>query len=375
MKTPESGRGLLWIVATLLIATAGSLVAVGVGVVTARDDAQARAGLDYRGFLDSVDELLVRSAEDGIVRFEALETRLSDGRRVRWDSLIVEADPAVVPSLQPGGFLFDQVATYNRFQRERLLLARERPVWFDRLAAYNPSVFRSARDGAGERRLTLAPAAWSLRVRSPYEGRWGGEIRARDVRRGAGLLGVESTVSLREPTRLFRTVNGRRQRCEFEPGATEVRAFCLSEQRVPQAIFRLAADEPTPLTAVAGWTDIWVDGQRVSSGDSVPIREGSIVQLDPLEPMLLTEYWEGILSSEQWVNGRSRRVGDFPPPLDLFASLDDPGRGGGIDSDAPIDLSVDAQASVALTRALADFIDERVRLPVEAAQVIVARVP
>lgn len=369
------GRGLLWAVALLLGTTAAALVAVGWAVVDARDEAEVREGLDYDGFLASLDELLARAGSDGLVRFEPLEGRLADGREVTWDSLVVEADPDRYPSLRPGGFLHDQVERYNRFQRERLALGRERAEWFDRLAPYNPSVFRVDRDGEGARRLSRSAEAWSLRVRSPFEGRWGGEVRARDARRGAGLLGPGVTVSLRRPTRLFRTVDGRRQRCEFEPGPMEVQAFCLSEQRVPQAIFRLAGDDPTPRTAVAGWTDLWVDGHRVSSGDSVPVREGSVLQLDPLEPMLLGEFWDGILSSEQWVNGRERRVSDFAPPLDLFAPLDDPGTGAAAASDAAVEVSVHAGASRELTASLADFVERRVDLPVDVAMVVLARVP
>jgi len=77
---------------------------------------------------------------------------------------------------------------------------------------------------------------------------------------------------------------------------------------------------------VAGWADLWVDGHRIRSGDSVGIREGTLLRLNPLEPVVFGEYWEGVLSSKQWVNGRMRRVTELPPPLDLFAAL---GQGAG----------------------------------------------
>lgn len=376
-QSPDSGsgRGLLYSVWLFLVATGVALLVVGWAVVDARDDATVRGGLDYGVFLSSLDELMEEAKADTLVRFERLEGRLGDGRGVPWDTLVVTADPARYPSLRPGGFLRDQVDRYNRFQRERLALGAENPVWFERLAPYNPSVFRVGRDGEGVPSLGRTGEAWSLRVLSPFEGRWGGEIRARDARRGAGLLGPGVSVSLRQPTRLFRTVDGRRQRCEFEPGALQVQAFCLSEQRVPQATFRLVEDDPTPRTAVAGWTDLWVDGGRVAAGDSVEVGEGSILQLDPLEPMLLGEYWEGILSREQWVNGRERRVADLDPPLDLFRPLESAGARPASSPDAAVEVSIHAEASLDLTSRLRSFIDRRVALPVEGAMVVLARIP
>lgn len=372
----KPGRGLVWSVGLLLGITGVALGAVAFSVVRASRDESVRSGLDYRQFLRSVDELMLRSVDDSIIGFQRVEARLTDGRRVAFDTLVIRADLARLPSFGPGGFLNDQVARYNRFQRERLALARTRPEAFDLLEAHNPSIFVAARDGDGRRRLGRTSAAWSMRVRSPFEGTWGGEIVARDARRGAGLLSPGASVSLRRPTRLYRTVAGRRQRCEFEPGPMEVRAFCLSEQRVPQAIFRLAADEGTPRTAVAGWSDLWVDGRRVSAGDSIPVREGSVLQLDPLEPMMLGELWDGILSSEQWINGRNRRVGAFDPPLDLFAPLENATAGGpGHDSDAPVEVSLHAGASRALSALLQDYSESRLEPPLDFGLIVLARIP
>lgn len=374
--TPSPSRRLLWAVWSLLAVTALAFVGVGWAVVDARDDAEVRGGLDYAGFLASLDELMHRAASDTLVHFERVEGRLSDGRTVLWDSLVVTADPDRYPSLRRGAFLRDQVEAYNRFQRERWALGRVRGEWFERLAPWNPSIFRVVRDGDGGLALGRSGEAWSLRVRSPFEGRWGGEIRARDARRGAGLLGPGVAVSLRQPTRLYRTVDGRRQRCEFEPGGLRVDAFCLSEQRVPQATFRLVENDPTPRTAVAGWSDLWVDGGRVASGDSVSVREGSVLQLDPLEPMLLGEYWEGVLSREQWVNGRERRMSELPAPLDLFGPLERVGANTvAAASDAAVEVSVHADATLDLTARLRSFVDEGVSLPVGGAMVVLARIP
>jgi hypothetical protein len=368
---------LLAVVLGLLGTTALFIGLVAARVVEASRDVAVRQGLDYESFLAAVDELLEDAGTEALVRFEPVEDVLAPGHTVLFDTLVVEADPSAYPSFARAGFLFDQVQAYNRFQRERLSLGREDPAWFRRLEAFNPSVFRSYRRSDGSKGLTRAAAAWTLRVRSPLEGEWEGEIRARSVHRGSGLLGPGVTVPLRRPTRLVRAVDGRRQACELIPGSLEIQAFCLSEQRIPQAVFRKASSDLPPHTAVAGWTDLWVDGHRVSPGDSVSIEHGSLLQVAPLEPVVLAEYWEGILSSKQWVNGRTRRVGMFEPPLDMFASLgerSDLADGGG-STTAPVTLGVDAGASVGLTDMLRDFAESDIDLPVDFAMVVIGRVP
>ncbi len=373
-----TGRGTLrWVVHVLLAATGLFLVIVAIEVVHAGGDVAVRRGLDYEHFLAAVDELLDGAGDSALVRFESVQASLPDGRRVVFDTLVVEADLVRYPSFREAGFLFDQVQSYNRFQRERIALARVDGAWFDRLEAFNPSVFRSQRRENGSKRLARSAGAWALRVRSPLEGEWEGEIRARDVFRGSGLVGQRVAISLRRPTILTSRVEGRRQRCEFTPSPLDVRAYCLSEQRIPQAILRMASERSTPERAVAGWTDLWVDGARVSAGDSVPVRAGSVLQIDPLEPLLLSEHWEGILSSRQWVNGRTRRVGAFAAPLDLFATLGNRAdlRDASGGSATALDLSVDATASMELSELLTRFVEDRVAVPLDFGIVVVGRVP
>jgi hypothetical protein len=165
--------------------------------------------------------------------------------------------------------------------------------------------------------------------------------------------------------------------CEFTPVSLEVRAYCLSEERIPQAIFRLAADERSTSQAVAGWADLWVDGDRVRAGDSVQIPSGTLIRLNPLEPVVFGEYWEGVLSSKQWINGRMRRRGEFAPPLDIFSTLGTRSavEAEDVSSTAAINLSVNAEASADLTSRLAAFVEEEIDLPLDFGMVILARVP
>jgi hypothetical protein len=370
------GGGLVWIVGSLLALTLFGLGAVAWGTVRASGDASMRPGLDYHTFLASLDDLVRDAGDTTLVRFDVVSERLPDGSRVSWDTLVVVADTVAFPSFRPAGFLRDQADAYNAFQRERIAVARERPDWFWRLEPRNPSVFRSRRTGGDAPGLTRSSAAWSLRVRSPAEEEWDGEIRARDVHRGNGLMGPRGTIPLRRPVRLTRRVAGRRQVCEFAPDGLDVRAYCRSEERIPQMILRMAAEPDHEGSVRAGWSDLWVDGARVPSGDSVPLAFGSVLGIDPLEPVVYGEYWEGVLSSKQWISGRMRRTSAFAPPLDFFSELGNRPAGDGPTPSrtAALQLGVDAGASQELTERLGDYLD-RLPLPVDFAVLVVGRVP
>jgi hypothetical protein len=365
------------VVGLLLSVTAALLVGVGVGTVGASRDASVRSGLDYEVFLSAVDDLLTGAADTTLLRFDEVQERISRRRTVTFDTIAILADVAAFPAFDRAGFLYDQVQAYNRFQRERLDLSRADPEWWDRLGSFNPSIFRSYRRPDGSSGLTRAPAAWSLRVRSPLEGDWNGEVQARDVVRGVGLMSPRVDLPLRKPASLALSVGGRRQPCEFVPSAPDVRVYCLSEERIAQATLRLASDDRTQSWALAGWADLWVDGGRITSGDSVRIQEGSVLRLDPLEPVVFGDHWEGVLSSKQWVNGRMRRRTDLPPPLDLFSALGagPSGSSGRVSPNASVELSVSAEASTNLTELLNSFLKSEVDLPLDFGAIVLARIP
>lgn len=372
MKTP-----LFRVMALLLLASASLVVWVGVRTIQASRDLTVRQGLDYRAFLDALDELTTGPGDSTLLVFHPVDASLPGGLRVTFDTLSILADTTALPAFSRAGFLHDQVLAYNRFQRERLALAREFPQWFQRLRAFNPSVFRSYRRSDGSLGLTRASSAWSLRVRSPLEAGWTGQVLSGDVHRGQGLLSPKVAVPLRKPIRLQREVEGRLQRCDFKPSLLEVRAFCLSEAPIPQAIFRLASDGSVGGSwAVAGWDDLWVDGQRIRAGDSIGIPGGTLLRLNPLEPVVFTELWEGVLSSRQWVNGRMQRIAAVPPPLDLFGPLGGdpvPARAGG-STGAHISLTVQAEQSVEISRRLEAFLEREVDLPVDFGTIVLARI-
>ena len=262
----SQGSLLLQVSAVLLVATALLLVWVGWGSLRASSDPTVRSGLDYEVFLDAVSDLLAENGESTLLRLDEVRERLPGGRVIIFDTLAILADARAFPSFHRAGFLYDQVQDYNRFQRERLALAREDPVWWDRLRAFNPSIFRPERRPDGVRGVTRAPAAWSLRVRSPLEGEWRGEVQATDVVRSPGLMSPRARIPLRKPARLLLPVGERVQACEFVPSPPEVRVYCLSEERIAQATLRLGTGRKEDSWAVAGWADLRVDGRRLRSG-------------------------------------------------------------------------------------------------------------
>ncbi len=364
-----------WIVLGTLGLAAAGLLWVGVGVVKRSDPAAGRGDFGYQRMLASVDELMALTGEAAVLELQVVDTVLR-GRRLRYDTLVVSGHPADVPSLGRGGFLYDEVRRYNAFQRERAALSLVDYDAFERLRPYNPSIFRPTRRGDGSPAVTRTAAAWNRRVQSPFDDEWFGVMRASDAAAGWGLYSPYATISFLSPRAVTRKVEGRLQACEFESGEQDAFAYCLSEARRPQAVFRDALTERGASRLLAGWNPLRLDGERIAPGDSAAVAPGSVLRLAPLEPVVLGEHREGMLSSRQWVNGRMRRRGLVDPPLDWLAPLGrrpiDPADPPSPDAD--VALSVDLERSRDLTDELRTFAD---RLPIELefGTVVLTRVP
>ena len=147
----RNGSALLRLIWLLLGTTGVFIVMVAVHVVGASQNVSVRPGLDYRDFLAALDDLIRGAGDSALAHFTVVEERLPNGELITYDTLVIVADEASYPAFQRAGFLHDQVVAYNRFQRERVDLARTQPEWFDRLQAHNPSVFRSYRSSDGPR--------------------------------------------------------------------------------------------------------------------------------------------------------------------------------------------------------------------------------
>lgn len=363
----------LWVLG-LLGATAAALVGVAVGVVRQSVRAPALESLEYATLLRAVDELIALEGTPAL-RVVGADTVLH-GRRVRYDTLVVEEGPATPPSLRLGGFLHTEVQRYNAFQRDWIELAAEEASLPAALRAYNPSIFRSRPDGDGGLEVTRTAAAWSRRVQSPRQDTWTGDVRTVDARTPWALVSPRLGVPLDRPAR-FRPEGARRGRaCTFDVAPPDARVHCLSEARTAQAVFRdVIGASGVPLVR-AGWTGLSVDGQRIEPGDSVRLAPGAVVAIEPLAPTVFTTLSEGVLSGQQWIDGRVRRRGVERPPLDLVAGVGirplDPERAAA--SDADLVVSVDAELTRALTTELDTFLSGLGTEP-EFGALVLSRIP
>ena len=164
------GSLLLWVVWLLMAGTGMAVGIVTLNVYRAGHDMSVREGLDYSTFLRALDDLIEGAGDSALVRFDDVDTVLPSGRRVRFDTIAIVADLDRFPSFRKAAFLHDQVLAYNRHQRERLAVARLDQEWFDRLEAFNPSVFRGIVRGDGRTGLTgLLPLGASLSRRPSRE--------------------------------------------------------------------------------------------------------------------------------------------------------------------------------------------------------------
>ncbi len=352
----------------LLAAATAALVLVAVGLVRQGAGGDQRESLEYQTLLTAIDEIL--GLENEMLRFESYERQLG-ARTLALDSLVIEEAGRQLPSLGAGGYLYEEVRRYNRFQRERVALAKVEPEAFERLRPYNPSLFRSYRRADGTLGVTRTAAAWNRRVPSPFRDRWTGSVRATDADSAWSLYNDFATVPLDRMVRVTQRIEGQQRRCDFEPEHGNTYIYCLSEARTPQVTVRGLGAGPF---LVAGWAATQVDGHRVEPGDSTTLEPGSLLRIDPLDPVVYGQQQAGLLSTQQWINGRMRRRSGVAPPLDMVASL---GRGP-IDHDTPpgpgadLELSVSEAASRALTQELDAFV-AALPIPVDFATVLIAR--
>ena len=349
-----------------IVALAGTGVAV---VRTALSNGDAR-GLQY-GALTSELNLALRSAPaDDLLRVDTSLVRVGDSWE-SYDTLAVIADTVRFPSFREGGFLADQVALFNKYQHWRVELGRQNAEWFDSLAMYNPSVFRTGRSDDGRPIPLRSASTYAMRVTSPFEELWRGRVIAREFEEAPGLVGHASALSL---AKSIETTGAGRLPCRIDRSGANIRFFCLSREGRPQMSMRLVSREEGA-TARAGWSPtgepLRYDGKAMRAGDSVSVVDGGIVALAGLKPSVFSRIETGLLSGTQWINGRVQRVTSGPPGLHFLSQLGarssaQGARGGG---DVRLQLSVDA----ALSEELADSIKSFVKgLPLDFAAVVLA---
>src|SRR5690349_14392946 len=167
-----------------LIVTVVGFVALGATLPHYTLSNTARRGLTYDTLFAELHDALIDEPDRPLrrairaVQVDAVIPAPKGYAIVTYDTL--SADPSVYPSLEPGGFLHDEIDRFNAFQRERLDAVRRGRLTggsvLDLRAAENPSIFRTEirnlDDGRGERdTIVLADRAvpYDLRVPSPFD--------------------------------------------------------------------------------------------------------------------------------------------------------------------------------------------------------------
>ncbi len=374
----ERGQALPAVFLALMVLVAAW---VGLGVVRAAGDARYRSGLEYRAFRSAFEDVF-RPGDPPLIVARSVEVPLADGTVATIDTLAVVADSVALPGFQQGGFLRDNVEAFNRVQWLRAEFGLTDSTLFRRPAGHGRSVYRVEegvyRVGGNRRddrsRVVPSPAVWNLAIPSPFQEAWFGRVLARSSSLVPGLLGPGQAIPLDRSTRREVVVQGRRRPCDFEADAGDVRVYCLSQERLPQVSFTGIADPAADRSmAVSGWDHLWLQGRRLPPNDSSEIRRReSVMVIPPLPPVLFSDYWEGQMSSIQWINGRARRRGEGSPPLDLLGDL---GRARPNSGAGDVRLSVDSEASLALTRSLNAFLGGSQVPPVDFAVAMVAMIP
>ena len=365
-----------------IVGLVGGLVASGVimsarKVIITSADTSFRTGLEYDVFLSTVDTI-IRAGQGQIL--ERHEVEMGPGRSLGAgsealdglviDTLAVVADTLVMPSFERGAYLRDEVERFNAFEIRRAEFGARDPELFTYLEGRNPSIFR-VRDTIVE----TAAAAWNLRVPPPNGGRWREHLLARDAKLRIGLVGPNQVIPLDTDSRLEVEVGEGTQTCEFRVEGDDIVVFCESDQPIPQLTFRgiAAISAPTEQLpggyVVAGWELLRVDDEAVRQGDSIMLTGGEIIEIAPLPPLKYGVYWSGALSARSWSNGRSRRWREERMPLDVLSRL---GATGLPRETGDIRLSVDAEASLALTSELGTFLETWADEPLDFAVAMVA---
>src|SRR5205085_3282810 len=146
-----------------LLLTVVGFVALGAALPHYTLSSTARRGLAYDTLFAELHDALVDEPDRPLRRairamqVDALVPAPNGFTVVTFDTLA--ADPSVYPSLEPGGFLHDEIDRFNAFQRERLDAVRRGRLTggavMDLRAAENPSIFRTEiraiDDARGER--------------------------------------------------------------------------------------------------------------------------------------------------------------------------------------------------------------------------------
>lgn len=366
-----------------LILTVVGFVALGAALPHYTLSNTARRGLTYDTLFAEIHDALIDEPDRPLrrairaVQVDAVIAAPKGYAVVTYDTLT--ADPSVYPSLEPGGFLHDEIDRFNAFQRERLgALRRGRLTGrsiLDLRAAENPSIFRteihSIDDARGERdTIVLADRAvpYDLRVPSPFDAARLVAVTTREWSRNIGWISGKGT----QPVLATGKIPGVPP-CPFRSVKDSVYVECTAPgSPFAQLVLRFPDRLGETGTATLFTSDRTLyDGKQLPSRQTVPIGTGGMFQFHSRalsagrrtrpEPVVLEWTLGGTLGGTQWINGRIRwepSVSRTSPFIKQLASAAGFGASVELEGGRNIPLSLDETLTDELQSELDDFSDE-----------------
>src|ERR1051326_287545 len=273
-----------------LLLTVVGFLALGAALPHYTLSRTARRGLGYDGLFAELHDALIDEPDRPLrraitaVQVDAVVPAPHGYAVITFDTLA--ADPSVYPSLEPGGFLHDEIDKFNAFQRERLDAVRRGRVTggsvLDLRASENPSIFRTEirniDDARGERdTIVLAERAvpYDLRVPSPFDAARLVAVTTREWSRNIGWISAKGT----EAVRGTGTVPGVPP-CPFRGVKDSVYVECTAPgSPFAQLVLRFPDRFGETGTATLFTSERTLyDGRQLSARTTVPIATGGIFQ-------------------------------------------------------------------------------------------------
>ena len=320
---PSSAHvGLLFLLLTVV-----GFVALGAALPHYTLSSTARHGLGYDTLFAELHDALIDEPDRPLrrairaVQVDAVVPAPRGYAVIAFDTLA--ADPSMYPSLEPGGFLHDEIDKFNTFQHERLDAVRRGRLTggsvLDLRAAENPSIFRTEirniDDARAERdTIVLAERAvpYDLRVPSPFDAARLVAVTTREWSRNIGWISAKGT----EAARGKGTLPGVPP-CPFRAVKDSVYVECTAPgSPFAQLVLRFPDRFGETGTATLFTSERTLyDGRQLPARQTVPIGTGGMFQFHSRalstrrvrpEPVILEWTLAGTLGGTQWINGRIR---------------------------------------------------------------------
>lgn len=345
----------------LLLVTTSVLLVLGSTIATikvARSTERSR-DLIYADAVRELSNTLQGLEPDSVARVVSARVPIAGEDTLSVDTLAIVADTMLEPALATGGFVQDQIASFNEAAVRRAVVSRGRTVRRD--AAPAPaSVFRVVRTQQGGFRLADRAEPSVLVVRSPYAESGWRPVNTADAMEEIALVGHQGYAPLgTRGTAYSSLLNGRKCHTVLERNQSKLYCDVLvssgSGRFFDLAVARMESSNQLHLETYRT-RPLWVDGRRLSFR-SASVAHGTVGEFERTGPFLLSGTHWGRLASPQWVNGRTIFANQPAGTIGFFGRAGRSARwpeGGG-----PLVLSLDAALSQDLDVATRAFFDER----------------